>query len=497
MEMGEQRVRLAEVCSQIPAMMNDIYKHTARTFDYDANLYRSLKPILELVKGSSCAFINCDKQIAIAVAGVISWEDRKATVNVNDSRCHIKERAIAEGTIRLLSDIQQRERQIKTLFGRPVVVKGDGELCDLMIVLSVGPRLDCSQADHCGEKRLEEHAFSSLGRGLCACLMFHWNGLSRLLRTDVERLKAAGSFLEFELKRSIGWRILPFMAEAFSAYERRFSAFPARIREFYWQSIGRREYSSGPTLNSKSGSMPPWDICYQTKETVQTVTLSLDLRKSTYCMEYAASAPRFGRWLEMFTEKMRSVAHQHGGIYDKFTGDGSLVHFLQPECLAIYCRSAIDSAVHCASDMQLVVEHHMQELRQFLQHDSPVFGAGIAIDVGEAHWACDDRDNPVVVGRGVVGACRAGDKALRYMIRLTNVAYRQLSQQVREKLREVTQVDLETKESTFPLKCWQFDSRVGDGLGYGEEEMKKLCREVYERFSRDQVLVGQAPACIP
>jgi hypothetical protein len=32
------------------------------------------------------------------------------------------------------------------------------------------------------------------------------------------------------------------------------------------------------------------------------------------------------------------VAHLHGGVFDKFTGDGCLVHFLERECKEITSR---------------------------------------------------------------------------------------------------------------------------------------------------------------
>jgi class 3 adenylate cyclase len=203
-------------------------------------------------------------------------------------------------------------------------------------------------------------------------------------------------------------------------------------------------------------------------------------------MEYASSEQRFGQWLDHLVEKMRSVAHLHGGVFDKFTGDGALIHFLDKECRLLYGgTSAVDSAIHCAVDLQRAVEIHMKTLRQKLLHyDSQVFGAGIAIDVGHAFWSVDHRDNPVVVGKVVVGACRLADKAPRLSVRLTNWAYRSASDDLRNRLKHIKEVSLNMKESSddVPLLCWEFMADHDLNVGRGLPAIEELCTRIKKRF---------------
>ena len=276
--------------------------------------------------------------------------------------------------------------------------------------------------------------------------------------------------------------LLPILADAFRHHDRRFAAFPPRVIERYWEDAPRAADPTQPIDPSRPVLQPPW----ASGELVPTATLSIDLRKSTYCMEYARSERDFGDWLDQMVEKMRHIAHQHCGIFDKFTGDGALVHFLDQECREIYKQSAVDAAVHCAADMQRAVDIHMRVLRGFLHHDSVKFGAGIAIDTGPAFWSTDHRDNPIVVGKGVVGACRVGDKAPRGRIRFTNQAYHDVSEHLRGRLGPIVQEPLSTKETSddLPLLCWevrmeQVDPRVGKGV----QAVEDMCNRVKTMFA--------------
>ena len=287
--------------------------------------------------------------------------------------------------------------------------------------------------------------------------------------------------------RIVGSQLLPMILDAFRYRELRFAAFPPKLSRRYWDDAPfiMRFADQKKTLNNRLS--PPWNDRpdRRREELIPTASLSLDLRKSTFCMEFATNEREFGEWLDHLVEKMRSVAHLHGGIFDKFTGDGALIHFLQKECQLLYeGRSAVDSAIHCAVDLQRAVEIHMKSLRQMLHHDSRVFGAGIAIDVGEAFWSCDNRDNPVVVGKVVVGACRVGDKAPRQSVRLTNWAYWSATEILRAKLKGIRQVSLSTKESSdeVPLECWEFNADQDMNVGRGPRAIEELCQQIKQRF---------------
>lgn len=157
----------------------------------------------------------------------------------------------------------------------------------------------------------------------------------------------------------------------------------------------------------------------------ETITLSLDLRKSTFAMEQAKSHREFADWMVSLVELLSGMARQSGAIFDKFTGDGVIVHFPvePPWGKGLSKGKAIEGAVVCAAQMVVAVNRHLSRLRKNLFNDSGLFGAGVGIAVADAQWAVDREGNPLVVGRGVVGACRAADQACAGRILLVNSAY--------------------------------------------------------------------------
>lgn len=247
---------------------------------------------------------------------------------------------------------------------------------------------------------------------------------------------------------------------------RLFLPFPALVAERYWIDAAKAD--------DRRELRPPWEA----KQPLRTVTLSFDLRKSTFCMENADDFEKFAKWLDQLVRILTRVTHLYGGIFDKFTGDGGLVHFLEQECQAIYGRAAIECAVECGVAMQKATRRHIQELRKFLRLDSKLLGGAIGIDVASAHWSLDHRHNPVTVGRGVVNACRLGDPTPANGIRLTNIAYHELRSRTSE--REFQEVPFLSKEfpETMQITAWQMSNAAAAELA-GECEVREICDEVY------------------
>ena len=107
---------------------------------------------------------------------------------------------------------------------------------------------------------------------------------------------------------------------------------------------------------------------------LNAATLSYDLRKSTFCMENADSPSKFAGWLDLLVQILTQVAHRHGGVFDKFTGDGALVHFLAKECEVVYGTKPVEAALACAIDMQYATKVHLDRLRKFMRMDSNLLG---------------------------------------------------------------------------------------------------------------------------
>ena len=243
--------------------------------------------------------------------------------------------------------------------------------------------------------------------------------------------------------------------EDFRHRERRFAAFPVKVSEHYWRDSLKFARLSGE--DQTNVLRPPWEGVNAVR---RTATLCLDMRKSTFCMEHSDQPEQFGRWMDSLIKVITDVCHSNGGVFDKFTGDGGLVHFLDTECLQIFNKSALVCAVECAGELRAQIKILLADLRKFIRFDSGLLGAGIAIDVGDAYWSLDYRDNPIVVGRVVVGACRICDGAKAGKIRLTNIARQQLPNEMLLNLMNngLHQVSLSTKELSgdMDILIWEF-----------------------------------------
>jgi class 3 adenylate cyclase len=248
-----------------------------------------------------------------------------------------------------------------------------------------------------------------------------------------------------------------------------FSPFAAGIAELYWdQSL----------MPKQNGLRPPWER----GSALKTASLSLDLRKSTFCMENALRPDEFAEWLDDLVQILTAVTHLHGGVFDKFTGDGALVHFLDIESRQIYGTDGLTAALDCAISMQRAVGIHLDRLRRMLHHNSRLLGAAVGIDQHETYWSVDRRNNPITVGAGVVGACRLGDTADAGVIRMTNGAYQEL-QKTRD-LAEFVEVDFASKEYKAEMKVTAWELPFGSHpLVRQADETDRIVGEVHRKRS--------------
>jgi len=253
-----------------------------------------------------------------------------------------------------------------------------------------------------------------------------------------------------------------------------FLYFPPRVSERYWKDAGK-------TRDHASVLRPPWTA----GTSLATVSLSFDLRRSTFCMDNADSPEDFSAWIDQLVRILTAITHSQGGVFDKFTGDGALVHFLERECKEVYGKMAVVAALECAIGMQRATARHLGELRKFLRLDSERLGGAIGLDVALAHWSSDHSNNPIVVGRGVVGACRLGDGTPPGRVRLTNIAYQKL-QAAGGGVYPVQSVAFTSKEFSKDMKltAWEIDAAlIGRGPSWawvdqvGDEMSKGLPTE--------------------
>jgi class 3 adenylate cyclase len=246
-----------------------------------------------------------------------------------------------------------------------------------------------------------------------------------------------------------------------------FSPFAPRTSERYWDAVELPE--GQPRLVPPWARSTPW----------MTATLSLDLRKSTFCMDNAEPPAKFARWLDELVQILTRVTHLHGGVFDKFTGDGALVHFIADD----EGDTPVGTALDCAISMHRAMARHVADLRTFLRVDCELLGAGIGIDVGPTHWSIDHRNNPITVGTGVVHACRVGDKTEAGATRLTNLAYQQLSRS--RDLSQFHSVRFASKEHGDEMKLLVWELPAGARPVARFDTVDAIVDDVYARRTPD------------
>lgn len=287
---------------------------------------------------------------------------------------------------------------------------------------------------------------------------------------------------EIGFVQEVATSILPMFHEVVRQRMRRFSAFPNEISARYLQDAHACD-------GAKEKLCAPWERGTPNR----TATLSFDLRKSTVCMEQADSPKAFAEFLSLMTNVLTRITHQHGGVFDKFTGDGCLVHFLEAEQhffneatgngkvnLVTGDAMIVNAALECAIDMQLASRWLLGKLRPNLRLDSKLYGAGIGIDISDTFWDVDRSSNPVVVGRGVVGACRLGSLAKKNEIYVTNVAYYCLPSEEQRRFGKAS-ITGKNMHADEKFEAWRYRPGTNADMLSRQQEIDRTCDEVMKR----------------
>lgn len=134
-----------------------------------------------------------------------------------------------------------------------------------------------------------------------------------------------------------------------------------------------------------------------------------DIRGSTHLMREAISSREYAMITTSFTERMRKIARENQGWFDKFTGDGFIVYWLygtKPsrflnEVMA-FCRRA-----HEAFEGEIYPEHR-KNARNLPAH------VGLALGVDSGRCALEEiAGDFTIIGHAVVGAKRMAEAAAK------------------------------------------------------------------------------------
>ncbi|MEP3255953.1 MAG: hypothetical protein ABJN26_22680 [Stappiaceae bacterium] len=234
-----------------------------------------------------------------------------------------------------------------------------------------------------------------------------------------------------------------------------FSRFPKRFSDAYWYTADMGKSESGQRSESLA-KVAPWDQISRgnlnenytevtTRGRRSTITLSFDLRRSTRAMERMIDKKAYADWIEAMVMLLRQITIDNNGIFDKFTGDGVLVHFLEEESREFNIdrqalrhfdpeeiaeagwrthessggHYAAADAMACAFEMIMAVEMHAVRLNQISRKFDMKFGPVVAIAKDVVQWSVDRDGDPIVVGPGVVDACRFTDGARKGEVRVS------------------------------------------------------------------------------
>lgn len=283
-------------------------------------------------------------------------------------------------------------------------------------------------------------------------------------------------------------------------------------------SQGVANESCGPGKNQNGLDPRLLRNPFLTGKPIRTMSVSIDMRKSTFCMEQSRDKGEFANWLKDLTDKIHEVTLSHGGVFDKFTGDGAIIHFLVPEIQAPHQDHVLEhypatdnAAFLCVSEMITAITIFVERLKKILLNDSGLIGPGVGMACDEATWARDTGGSLIVVGRGVVMACRLSDCARSGEIYIANSTYWQFQQTPLGSRVRARQVRFASKEfkKKLDVKAWKihaghlqatiagfssYTSAVLEAQACEAVEVRRLKKDM-ERRCRPHHCPGPAAQC--
>ena len=145
------------------------------------------------------------------------------------------------------------------------------------------------------------------------------------------------------------------------------------------------------------------------KLTLKSYTLSLDIRKSTKLMTICKSPEIYSNFISLFIKSCKEIIKKRNGIYDKFTGDGIICHFIDVEKKKNFnpYKDCIKCSIELHNNFSNVYKKILKE--QKIKLDLCDAGIGIGIDYGEVFFRMntESQDNELfAIGESINYACR-------------------------------------------------------------------------------------------
>lgn len=167
------------------------------------------------------------------------------------------------------------------------------------------------------------------------------------------------------------------------------------------------------------------EVCYRS---LRTTSVVVDIRASTAALSTSLSAEEFVKFVDLVVNEVRFTAVRNGGYFDKETGDGAVVHFLEPVKAECGDSSAVTSthtdekfdwnffrgdrvvsntegALKFVTDIGRSIMTLCADYQTHLWHGMDGLGPGIGIHQQDAVWLVD-QNQVRAIGSSVVGATR-------------------------------------------------------------------------------------------
>lgn len=134
-----------------------------------------------------------------------------------------------------------------------------------------------------------------------------------------------------------------------------------------------------------------------------------DIRGSTHLMREAISSREYATITTTFTEKIRRIAQESSGWYDKFTGDGFVVYWLYGAKPSRFLKEVMAFCRRAHEDFEgEIFPEHRKNARNLPAH------VGLALGVDSGRCALEEiAGDFTIIGHAVVGATRMAEAAAK------------------------------------------------------------------------------------
>jgi CheY-like chemotaxis protein/class 3 adenylate cyclase len=157
----------------------------------------------------------------------------------------------------------------------------------------------------------------------------------------------------------------------------------------------------------------------------RTVVVVGDIRRSQDLMTYAMDEQDFSKRMVEFISTTRSMLDQHGGFFDKFTGDGFIGYFNELIC-ELSGSNYIDSFVGFIREFTDFCNSHFREWVKFVRKvPGQVVGLAVGADLGRVSFQ-NLNYHVVAVGESIVWASRMASAARAEEVLVNNLLYQTL-----------------------------------------------------------------------